>query len=573
MKGNSELHPAVMEVSNLPFRILFVLACLNEDYAEAELRLLAHYLSPSEYRLDVIVCFEKEDKLCGGHPSLELLGIDVDHEPYKLSFDQTVTYLSHKLIGYDIVVSCQNVADIYPALERLQWRPPFIEFVDNYFEVRTDPKHYTSCYVTKSGSAQNIIFANQFRVDPQIIEISSAPEIEMIAAWTSVFRRVLSHRSPAKAPSVFTSFMQGGFECSTHKRADGRRLDLIAATHHDTHVIADYNQLRSHGICTVRDGLRWHLIEPHPGHFDDSSFLPMLKAARSSGTQVVWDLMHYGWPDDLDIWSSGFVNRFAKYAAHIARVVKAETDEIPFYCPINEISFLAWGGGDVAYLNPFGRERSFELKVQLARAAIAAMHEILAIDPRARFMHCEPVINIVANASSIGQRLEAEQARQAQFQAFDMISGALWPQLGGEPRLLDITGINYYQQNQWVLGGSTIDRHDTRYRPFRSLLAEVYARYARPVVVSETGTEGDGRVAWLKTIGCEVVAARKAGVPVEGLCLYPIIDHVGWDDDRNCPSGFMGNFFENGKRVEYGPLVDVIAEIVKKVRDEQVLFY
>ena len=65
--------------------------------------------------------------------------------------------------------------------------------------------------------------------------------------------------------------------------------------------------LAEHGIRTVRDGLRWHLIETAPGRYDWSSFLPMLRAARDTGTQVIWDLAHYGWPDDLDIWSPAFV--------------------------------------------------------------------------------------------------------------------------------------------------------------------------------------------------------------------------------------------------------------------------
>ena len=60
---------------------------------------------------------------------------------------------------------------------------------------------------------------------------------------------------------------------------------------------------------------------------------------------------------------------------------------MPFYCPVNEISFFSWGGGDAAYLNPFAPRPRIELKVQLARAAIAAMEEILAVDPRARFVH------------------------------------------------------------------------------------------------------------------------------------------------------------------------------------------
>src|SRR5690349_12131057 len=101
--------------------------------------------------------------------------------------------------------------------------------------------------------------------------------------------------------SLFRSFFLGGFECSTHRRGDGRRLDLLSATGHDRHAADDYRMLGHHGIAAVRDGLRWHLIEVAPGHYDWSSVLPMLRAARQNGTQVIWDLCHYGWPDDLDI--------------------------------------------------------------------------------------------------------------------------------------------------------------------------------------------------------------------------------------------------------------------------------
>ena len=38
------------------------------------------------------------------------------------------------------------------------------------------------------------------------------------------------------------------------------------------------------------------------------------------------------------------------------------------------------------------------------------------------------------------------------FQAWDMICGRLFPELGGSPRHLDIVGINYYWTNQWEWG-------------------------------------------------------------------------------------------------------------------------
>jgi hypothetical protein len=62
--------------------------------------------------------------------------------------------------------------------------------------------------------------------------------------------------SPAFQPSLFRSFFLGGFECSTHRRRDGLRLDLIAATRHDLLAEEDYRQLAEHGTHAARDGAR-----------------------------------------------------------------------------------------------------------------------------------------------------------------------------------------------------------------------------------------------------------------------------------------------------------------------------
>ena len=115
----------------------------------------------------------------------------------------------------------------------------------------------------------------------------------------------------------------------------------------------------------------------------------------------------------------------------------------------------------------------------------------------------------------------------------------MWPQIGGRPDLLDIVGVNYYHNNQWLNGGPPIDRHHPLYRPFHRILAEVYARYGRPIFVAETGIEGDERPAWLAHVAGEVREAQRLGVPVAGLCLYPVLDHPGWDDERHCPNGLL----------------------------------
>src|SRR4051812_24896150 len=100
---------------------------------------------------------------------------------------------------------------------------------------------------------------------------------------------------------VLNSFFAGGFECSTHVRHSGERLDLIAATQHDTFALPDYLRLQSQGLRVAREGVRWHLVEATRGRYDFSSVLPIIRAARATGTQVMWDLCHFGWPEHLDL--------------------------------------------------------------------------------------------------------------------------------------------------------------------------------------------------------------------------------------------------------------------------------
>lgn len=324
----------------------------------------------------------------------------------------------------------------------------------------------------------------------------------------------------------------GGYESSCHINRHGIRLDIIAVTQHDVQVRQDYEALRKFGITSARDGLRWHLIDSG-GRYNFSSFLPMLTASSRTGVQIIWDLCHYGWPDDLDVFSAAFVDRFARFSKAVAQLIADSGDQVPFYTPINELSFLPWGiGRGVIY--PFVPGRDGELKRQFVRASIAAVDAILAVDPRARFVYPDPVINVVPPRNHPEMAEDAASYRQAQFEAWDMICGRSDKDLGGRPGYLDIIGVNYYCSSQWEHSGERLRWEDTppdpRMLPFRVLLAEVFNRYRRPLFISETGHYGAGRARWIREIAGEVHGARAAGVPVEGICLYPILDRPDWED-------------------------------------------
>ena len=359
--------------------------------------------------------------------------------------------------------------------------------------------------------------------------------------------------SPAAGRPVGTSlalpsFFIGGFECSTHRTPSGRRLDLLASTGHDRFFEADFRQLQRHGLSTAREGLRWHLIERVPGCYDWSSLMPMLDAARRFGVRVIWDLCHYGWPDGLDIWSGAFVERFARFAAVAAQVVADKTEQPPVFCTINEISFWAWAGGESGRFAPSASGRGGELKRQLVRAAIAATTAVRGAVPNARFIHAEPAIHVAAGTSDRDTLAVAEAHRLSQFEALDMMCGRQAPDLGGRPDLLDVVGVNFYPDNQWYAGGATIPLGHHAYRPFRAILAETHCRYGRPVLVAETGAEGTAKASWIHYVCGEVRAAQRADVPIEGICLYPILDYPGWDDDRPCAVGLFSAADRDGRR-------------------------
>jgi beta-glucosidase/6-phospho-beta-glucosidase/beta-galactosidase len=361
---------------------------------------------------------------------------------------------------------------------------------------------------------------------------------------------------------LFKSFFVGGFECSTHRTKAGRRLDLIAATAHNTYAAADYLRLQSQGIRTVRSGIRWHLIEKSPGHYDFSSALQMIRHARETNTQIIWDLCHYGWPDYLDVLKPEFVQSFARMSRAFAELLANETNGVQFISPINEISFLAWASGEVGYFYPYTERRGFELKTQLVRAAIESIEAVWSVLPETRILHSDPVINIVADPYRPHERADAEGHRLAQYQAWDMLAGHMWPQLGGAEKYLDIIGVNYYPHNQWIHNTPAFNpslalaRTHKLYRPFKDILLEIQERYRRPLFIAETGAENETRVPWLAYIADEVAAARNAGAHIEGICLYPIINHPGWDDDRHCHNGLWDYANEEGEREIYGPLAD-----------------
>lgn len=364
---------------------------------------------------------------------------------------------------------------------------------------------------------------------------------------------------------LFRSFWLAGFESACHINRRGDRLDLMSATQHDAELEADYARVRELGFGAVRESVRWHLVD-RGGALDLSTVRSVLEAAARQGMQVLWTLCHYGWPEDVPLLSNEFVERFAQYCAAVARVVKELDREAPFYTPINEISFFSWAAGEVGYMYPFLRGRGAELKGHLVRAAAAGIEAIRAVEPRARFIHVDPLIHVVPPLGRPELAEAAAAQRASQFHAWDMLGGRARPELGGGADDLDIVGVNFYHANEWEFPDQRLRWEDTprdpRWVPLHRLLREVYQRYRRPIIISETSHFGEGRARWVREVAQEVAIARGAGVPLEGLCIYPIIDRPDWDDPSRWHNSGVWDLCRSADgRLERVPCAEYVEEL------------
>src|SRR5205085_5905380 len=73
------------------------------------------------------------------------------------------------------------------------------------------------------------------------------------------------------------------------------------------------------------------------------------------------------------------------------------------------------------------------------------------------------------------------------------------------------------------------DHNDPRWLPLSELLRQVYERYERPIVLSETSHPKEDRPLWMNFVADECKSAMEKGLPVWGICWYPIIDRPDWD--------------------------------------------
>jgi len=341
----------------------------------------------------------------------------------------------------------------------------------------------------------------------------------------------------------YKSFWMGGFEGADHVNEQGARLDMVAWSGHLASVESDYEQLAKMDIKTVRESVGWRISQPTiDSHLDLSRAVAFAEAAKKHDIQLIWTFMHYGTPEGVSLLDDSFVDHFVEYATKVAETL-APFDDAPVFNLINEISFLSWATSQTNFMWPYqgkpegarseAARQGFVTKCRLVRAVLKAMEAVRDVCPAARFLHVEPLVHMVTPFDKPELEELAQEIRSHQWQVWELLRGTMEPQLGGYPEALDLMGVNYYYNGQMEV---VTDKYlewiepDPRRLPFNALLEETWGRYRRPLIISETGHMDDTRALWLDRIFKELKDATDSGVPIEGVCVYPISDRPCWHD-------------------------------------------
>lgn len=362
----------------------------------------------------------------------------------------------------------------------------------------------------------------------------------------------------------FNSFFMGGFECADHINRSGHRVNLLNETHHHCKAREDYHHLKKLGIKVVREGICWSTVEIYPHVLDFNSLKPRIEAAREMGIQIIWDLCHFGYPDDLVPTHPLFPSRFMSLCRAFALFHREYCEEPLLVVPINEISFLSWHSGDVRGTVPFAINSGFDIKYHLCKAAIEGIKVLKQTDESCQVILVEPLCEIHRGDSEISDE-ELQELNSHQFQAMDIISGRLCPELDGSTDLFDMVGFNYYYNNQWEHCGPILSwpSNEKKMTPFSKLLLKAYKRYNKPTIVSETGHFGLLRSQWMEEITLECDRAMSLGVDLRGVCIYPVIDRPDWDNLKSWSNCGLWDLDENLNRIPHEPSITSIVKCIE----------
>ena len=306
----------------------------------------------------------------------------------------------------------------------------------------------------------------------------------------------------------------------------------LEMTGHAEQLESDYELFRQEfGLQAFRDGAWLARTFPESGRFD-WSYLDRL-AAISEG-QVTLSICHYEWPVWMateDIWNGRVIDEMAAFARLVTERYRGR---FAAYIPVVESGY--W----VAMMTEWGRwwpasgktqaRRWWELYAIVGRILVAIAKAVKDADSEAVIALSEPWawhprVSLLDQSRPFSTLLGRPDPTAARETGTD--------QWGGDESLLDIIGLNFY--NNWGVEQGW---------PLHRLLLEARRYFPnKRIVMGETGNCHFSHCfttqAWLELLDEQVERANSQGAGVESVTWAPILTLGDFDWGKPAPGAWV----------------------------------
>lgn len=358
----------------------------------------------------------------------------------------------------------------------------------------------------------------------------------------------------------------GGVEC-TYNRVGEAFFDQLERSGHAGRL-EDLDLFAELGLRTLRYPVLWERSAPDGLERADWRWTDQrLVRLRELGVRVVAGLVHHGsGPRHTSLIDPGFAEGLAAYAGAVAR----RYPWLDAYTPVNEPLTTARFSGLYGHWYPHGHDSATMVRALLTqcRATVLAMRAVRAIRPDALLVQTEDLGKIFSTPELAHQ---ADFENERRWLSLDLLCGVVDPQhpmwgylrdSGASPAEIewfranpcppDIMGFNYYLTGERFLdqrlehyphepcGGNGrqpyVDVAAVHVRAggiagHAALLAEAWARYRRPLALTEVHCGGarEDQMRWLAQAWQDSQRLRAEGVEVRAVTAWALLGSHDWN--------------------------------------------
>jgi beta-glucosidase len=334
----------------------------------------------------------------------------------------------------------------------------------------------------------------------------------------------------------------GAFESTYLPRHD---TDIFESTGHHLNWRQDLDLLAGCGVTRLRYPVRWHRVEAEENVLDWQETDEVLHYLRDHGFRPIIDLVHHtSYPRWL---KRGFADpRFGPAYLRYAEAFALRYPWVEEYTLFNEPFSTLFLAGHEGLWPPYqtGLRNFVGQIINVLTAVTEASRAYAELLPGARHVWVDTCEHHTGAGNGTAY---AEMANERRFLVLDSflgrgydLDGPLAGQLreaGGErllelePGRIDTLGLDYYAHCQWHFDDDGGTPHTPDPLPLAEQIHSYYQRYRLPCMLTETNIRGHAsdRATWFKYVLEQCEQARGMGVPLDGLCWFPVIDSTDWD--------------------------------------------